>query len=95
MFNVGLPAAPQPNQLFTIDYTTQTDQQLKLSSMVVPAGGLPCGQNVSLFSEAVNQASDDDGYPNLFGEDFGEHTGIIFGGPLVSQASLTEDAAGP
>jgi hypothetical protein len=90
VFAVGLPAPAQPERPFVINYTTQTDQQLRLASVIVPAGGAPCGENVHLFLEQLNSANNYPDYSNLFSE-----RGAIFGGPVVTQATYTSKTAGP
>ncbi len=92
VFTVALAASAQPGKLFTVDYTTQTDQQLRLQSTIVPGGGLPCAASAGLFEEEVRQ---DHGVAlNLLSNDEFEPT-YIFGGPKVTQATGTEQAAGP
>ncbi|MFZ1927233.1 MAG: hypothetical protein WAU42_13960 [Solirubrobacteraceae bacterium] len=92
VFTVALAAPAQPSKLFTVDYTTQTDQQLRLQSTIVPGGGLPCAASAGLFEEEVRQ---DHGVAlNLLSNDEYEPT-YIFGGPKVTQATGTEQAAGP
>ena len=91
VFSVGLAAPAQPGQLFTIDYTTQTDQQLSLASIIVPAGGLPCAEDAGLFGEELRHNNEYELGP-LFSEDESTH---VFGGPKVTQATDTEAAAGP
>lgn len=90
-FSVGLPSPAQPERPFTINYTTQTDQKLRLASVVVPAGGVPCGENVYRFIEEVNPSADNDpGYYNLFSEG-----GEVFGGPVTTSATYMTKTAGP
>jgi hypothetical protein len=75
------PGTPAPNVPYQIVFTTQTDQQLELDSIVKPAGGLPCAATFNLESEQ-------DG--NVGTELFDGHQ--VYGGPVASTASDTEPA---
>jgi hypothetical protein len=90
VFAVGLPAAAQPGKVFVINYTTQTDQQLTLVSLIQHAGGLPCAASPEL-DEQQNQAQD---HPAFAHEEEFSHSLKVFGGPIVNQATDTETAAG-
>jgi hypothetical protein len=77
--SVSLPTPARPNVAFQIDYTTQTDQQLNLYSVIKAAGGLPCASSYELESDQ-NQEEDD-----LLGYD----SNSIFGGPTTTTATAT------
>lgn len=81
---MGLPRNPQPGVTYQIDYTTQTDQELLLSSVVKPAGGLPCASSYEL-EQQQNQSEND-----IFGG-----STSVFGGPMTATATDTENTAGP
>jgi len=79
---VGLsPGMPAPNVPYQIVFTTQTDQQLQLDSIVKPAGGLPCAATFNLESQQDGDVGT---------ELFGGHQ--VYGGPVTSTASDTEPA---
>jgi hypothetical protein len=82
--SVTLPTSARPGVAFQIDYTTQTDQELSLESMVKPAGGLPCASSYEL-EQQQNQSEDDV---------FGGSTSV-FGGPSTTTGTDTEQNAGP
>jgi hypothetical protein len=92
-FTVAFPAGAQPGQTFAIDYTTQTDQQLDLLSVVRLAGGLPCAASPEL-DEQENQTEDRPTFAHE-GYDFEDNKLQIFGGPVTNQATDTETLAGP
>jgi hypothetical protein len=77
---VSLPQSARPNVAFQIAFTTQTDQQLNLYSVIKPSGGLPCASSYELES-AQNQELDD-----LFGDE-GQS---VFGGPTTTTTTATE-----
>lgn len=79
--SLGSPALPGVG--YQINYTTQTDQQLSLSSIVKPAGGLPCASSYELEQDQ-NQSE----------EDIFEGSVNVFGGPETTTATDTEQTAG-
>jgi hypothetical protein len=81
--NVALASPTLPGVGYQIDYTTQTDQQLSLYSIVKPAGGLPCASSFELEQDQNQSESDV----------FGGSTSV-FGGPTTTTATDTEDTAG-
>jgi hypothetical protein len=81
---VGLGSAARPGREFQINYTTQTDQDLSLYSVVKRAGGLPCQSSYEL-EQGANETFDDI---------FGGGTNV-FGGPLTTTGDDTENQAGP
>lgn len=93
VFAVGLPRGPQPGQVFVIDYTTQTDQTLTLTTLIQHAGGLPCAASPEL-DEQENQTQDRPSFPHT--ESFFDYQNSVsvFGGPIVTQATDTETLAG-
>jgi uncharacterized protein YndB with AHSA1/START domain len=79
VFSVGLPVAPVRNRPFQITYTTQTDQQLQLSSIIKPAGGSPCAASFNLeLQENENSRT-----TLLSGTS-------VYGGPTATSVSATE-----
>jgi hypothetical protein len=82
--NVSTAGATLPGVGFQINYTTQTDQQLQLYSIIKPAGGLPCALSFQL-DQQQNQAE-----LNVFNDNVS-----IFGGPTVTSATETEQYSGP
>lgn len=82
--SVSLPSGARPGVAFQINYTTQTDQDLSLDSIVKPAGGLPCASSYELEGQQ-NQTEDDV---------FGGSTSV-FGGPTTTTGTDTEQNAGP
>ncbi len=80
--SVVLPVAPRPKVGFQIDYTTQTDQNLSLYSVLKRAGSLPCASSYELEQQA-NQSE-----TAIFD---GENSPELFGGPTVNTATDTED----
>jgi hypothetical protein len=78
---VSFPAAPVNKRSFQIQYTTQTDQQLNLYSVIKPAGGLPCASSFDLET-AQNQSE-----TSIFD---GDNSPSVFGGPTVTTALDTE-----
>lgn len=82
--SVALASPALPGVGYQINYTTQTDQQLSLYSIVKPAGGLPCASSYELEQEQ-NQAESDV---------FDDYTSV-FGGPTTTTATDTESTPGP
>jgi hypothetical protein len=78
---VQLPAPPRPGIAYQIDYTTRTDQQLSLYSIVKPASGLPCASSFEL-EQQQNQSES-----VLIGSD----AVPIFGGPATNTATDTKN----
>jgi hypothetical protein len=78
---VSLPAPPQPGVAYQIAYTTQTDQELSLYSVVKPAGGLPCASSYELEQQQNEESND------VFGG-----ASSVFGGPSTLTATDTEPA---
>jgi hypothetical protein len=87
--SVGLPQPALPGVAFQIAYTTHTDQQLDLRSVIRPSGALPCAANYSLDTEQDREET------NLIGESFFGSSSTVFGGPSTRTATTTETAAGP
>ena len=81
VLTVALPVTPRPAQAFSITYTTQTDQQLSLSSVIKPAGGAPCASSYELERQ---QDADNEAVTGLLGED------SVYGGPTNTSATATE-----
>lgn len=81
---VGLGSQPLPGIAYQINYTTQTDQQLNLYSVVKRAGGLPCASSYEL-EQQQNQTEDD-----VFYDDGAN----VFGGPTTTSGTDTEEDAG-
>lgn len=82
---VGLAGSARPQSAFQIAYTTQTDQQLHLYSVVKPAGGLACASSYELETQQ-NQTE------NVVLGDYDED---VFGGPTTTTQTDTESHAGP
>lgn len=82
---IALASVAIPNKGFQLNYTTQTDQQLQLLSVIKPAGGLPCAASYELETQQ-NQTED---------VIFGHGSADIFGGPTTTTATDTEEKAGP
>lgn len=84
VLSVALAGAARPNKGFQINYTTQTDQQLNLYSVVKPAGALPCAStyDLELQQNQVEQI--------IYGYDDQQ----VFGGPTTTTATSTEQKAG-
>lgn len=81
--SVSVPETITPNVVFQLAYTTQTDQQLSLYSVIKKAGALPCASSFEL-ERAQSQPE-----TTLLG--YGARQ--VFGGP--SQTTLTDrEAAG-
>jgi hypothetical protein len=79
--NVGLTTPASPSVAFQIDYTTQTDQQLSLYSVVKRAGALPCASSYELEEQQNQNENGLSGY--------GGGTSV-FGGPTTTTAIDTE-----
>ena len=77
---VAVPKALQPNVSFQVSYTTQTDQQLMLFSVLRPASEAPCPATFGL-DQQQNQAE-----TNLLG--FGAQQ--VFGGPVTTTATTKQ-----
>jgi hypothetical protein len=77
---VAVPKDLQPNVSFQVSYTTQTDQQLTLLSVLRPATEAPCPATFGL-DQQQNQPE-----TNLLG--FG--TQQVFGGPLTTTATTKQ-----
>jgi len=82
-FNVALAGSALRNVAYQISYTTQTDQQLGLYSVVKFAGALPCASSYEL-EQQQNQTEND-----IFGTDT-----TVFGGPTKTTGTDTETTAG-
>lgn len=82
--SVSLGNQPRPGIAYQINYTTQTDQQLTLYSVVKRAGGLPCASSYEL-EQQQNQTEND-----IF---YGSGTNV-FGGPTTTSGTDTEQDAG-
>jgi len=81
MLAVSLPVAPTHDRTFTIQYTTQTDQNLDLSSIIKPAGATSCAANYSLeLDQDGNAATTLTSSQN------------VCGGPATSTSTATEPA---
>jgi hypothetical protein len=78
--SVTVPKDLQPNVNFRITYTTQTDQQLSLFSVLRPASEAPCPDTFSV-DQQQNQAE-----TNLLG--FG--TPPVFGGPVTTTVTTKQ-----
>jgi hypothetical protein len=77
-FTVAAPKGLQPGVPFQITYTTQTDQQLSLLSVVAKAGSAPCASSFEQQSQPVT---------TIFR--FGSQ--MVYGGPITTTSpSLTE-----
>ncbi len=81
---VGLASPAQPGVGFQVNYTTQTDQQLTLNSVIKPSGGLPCASSYELD----RQQNQSEQIVFIFGSN-------VFGGPTTTSGTITEQAAGP
>jgi hypothetical protein len=79
---LAVPPAPQPNVAFELVYTTQTDQQLNLYSVIKKAGALPCASSYEL---EVQQEQPE---KTLFGLGFQQ----VFGGPTPTTLTDQEPA---
>jgi len=79
--NIDLPTPATPNVAYQIDYTTQTDQQLSLYSIVKASGGLPCASSYELEEQQNQNENDPFGY---------EEGSSVFGGPTTTTATDTE-----
>ncbi len=77
---VSVPKDLQPNVSFQVTYTTQTDQQLSLLSVLRPASEAPCPATFSL-NQRQNRPE-----TNLLG--FG--TQQVFGGPVTTTATTKQ-----
>jgi hypothetical protein len=93
-FAVGVPGQPQPGQVFVINYTTQTDQKLSLTTLIQHAGGLPCAASPEL-DEQENQSQDKPAFTHSESSYNSQNVVSVFGGPIVTQATDTETLAGP
>ena len=82
--SVAPPANPRLGQSLTLAYTTQTDQSLTLFSVVKPAGGSACAGSYEL--ERQGSASEV--------AVFGDSGDSVFGGPTVTNGTVTESTAG-
>ncbi|MFZ0043644.1 MAG: hypothetical protein WAK93_20210 [Solirubrobacteraceae bacterium] len=76
--SISVPAAPQPNVAFDIDYGTQTDQQLNLYSVIAKAGNQACASSYELERQQGQVVS------TVFG--FGQQQ--VFGGPTTTPATV-------
>jgi hypothetical protein len=77
-FNVAPPKGLQPGVPFQVTYTTQTDQQLSLLSVVAKAGSAPCASSFEQQAQPVT---------TIFR--YGSQT--VYGGPVTTTSpSLTE-----
>jgi hypothetical protein len=85
VFTVSLPTAPSPNTSFQIAYTTQTDQQLKLDSLIKPAGGAPCAATFEL----EQQQDENNAAANVL-MDYQS----VYGGPTTNTTDDSEAAGG-
>ena len=83
VLTVGLGTAALPGREFQINYTTQTDQNLSLYSIVKPAGGLPCQASYELEQGANESSSGIFDYTN------------VYGGPTLTTGNDTETNPGP
>jgi hypothetical protein len=83
VLSVTLPSPALPNRAFQVNYTTQTDQNLTMYSIIKKAGGLPCASSFRL-EQAGNQTETD-----LLN---GSNGVSVFGGPMLSTATDTEKA---
>lgn len=83
---VGLPHPALPGVAFQVNYTTHTDQQLGMGSVIRPVGGLPCAANRELDSQQ-NQTE-----TSLVGGSYFNGGERIFGGPATVAATVTEPA---
>jgi len=94
VFGVGVASQPQPSHVFVINYTTQTDQTLTLTTLIQHAGGLPCAASPEL-DEQENQTQDRPVFPHT--ESYYDYQNFVnvFGGPIVTQATDTETQVGP
>jgi hypothetical protein len=81
--SVALASPARPDVGFQINYTTQTDQQLSLYSIVKPAGGLPCASSFEL-DQQQNQSEND-----VF-----QDSTSVFGGPVTTSGTDTETSGG-
>ena len=79
---VGFATTPLDNVPFHVVYTTQTDQQLDLGSIIKPAGGLPCASSFELEHQQDENIS---GVDNVF-----DYFTNVYGGPVASTATVTE-----
>ena len=77
---VAVPKNLQPNVTFAVTYTTQTDQQLALFSVLRPASEAPCPATFNLDQQQNQPES------NLLG--FG--TQQVFGGPVTTTATTKQ-----
>lgn len=82
VLSVALGSTPRPGEEFQVNYTTQTDQDLNLYSIIKRAGGLPCQSSFEL-EQGANENLDDvlDG-------------SSVFGGPSTTKGDDTESQAG-
>ncbi|HEX3833329.1 MAG TPA: hypothetical protein VHW04_15235 [Solirubrobacteraceae bacterium] len=55
---LAVPSALTPGAVFQLAYTTQTDQQLRLYSVIKQAGALPCADSYELERLAVTARVD-------------------------------------
>lgn len=85
---VSLPQPARPDVAFPIDYTTHTDQQLSMHSVIRPAGGLPCAADPALDSEQNQSES------QLLPGPYEYNSVTVFGGPITTTTTATE-SAGP
>jgi len=81
--SVAVASQALPEVGYQINYTTQTDQQLSLYSIVKPAGGLPCASSYELEQQQ-----------NQPGNDIFDGSTSVFGGPETTTATDTESSAG-
>jgi hypothetical protein len=77
---VTVPKNPAPNVAFQIGYTTQTDQQLTLFSVLKAATAAPCASSFEL-DQAQNQPE-----ATLFGIG----SSLVFGGPTTSTVTTKQ-----
>jgi hypothetical protein len=92
-FQVALPEAASPGKQFLINYTTQTDQQLALYSVIQRAGGQPCPTSYEL-AQSENLTSDQVNFEFENNEDNSSNSLSVYGGPATAQAADTETKAG-
>jgi hypothetical protein len=82
---VGLPAPALPGVAFQINYTTHTDQQLTMYSVIRPSGGLACAANHELDSQQNQNETN-----LVFGSSSYNGGEKVFGGPATIAATTTE-----
>jgi hypothetical protein len=77
---VSVPKDLMPGVVFQVGYTTQTDQQLTLFSVLKKTGGLPCAVSYELETQQPQQET------TLLGAG----SPLIFGGPTTSTVTVKQ-----